>query len=38
MRMSSSRYAENSFSENQFDFQSWMIPTRRPPGWIFCPI
>ena len=37
--MSSSRYAENSFVPvYQFDFQSWMTPTRRPPGWIFCPI
>src|SRR5918992_1998114 len=22
----------------QFDFQSWMTPTRMPPGWIFWPI
>ena len=29
------RYAPNSFSENQLDFQSWMIPMRKPPGWIF---
>ena len=37
--MSSSRYAGNSFVPvYQFDFQSWMTPTRRPPGWIFWPI
>src|SRR3954465_12233008 len=37
--MSSSRNAENSFVPvYQFDFQSWMTPTRRPPGWIFWPI
>src|SRR5581483_10861829 len=35
---SSSRYAGNSFLPvYQFDFQRWMIPTRRPPGCIFCP-
>src|SRR3954465_3142530 len=34
--MSSSRNAGNSFVPvYQFDFQSWMTPTRRPPGWIF---
>ncbi len=32
MRTSSIRYAPNSFSENQLDFQSWMIPMRKPPG------
>ena len=33
---SSMMYAGNSFEPvYQFDFQSWMTPTRRPPGWIF---
>ena len=31
--MSSSRYAANSFVPvYQLDFQSWMTPTRIPPG------
>jgi len=33
MLMSSSSAPENSFlPANQFDFQSWMTPTRSPPG------
>src|SRR3989449_11302768 len=37
--MSSIRYAGNSLVPvYQFDFQSWMTPTRIPPGWTFCPI
>src|SRR5581483_11049437 len=39
MRTSSRMYEETSFfPAYQFDFQSWMTPTRRPPGWIFWPI
>ena len=34
--MSSASAFLNSFADvYQFDFQSWMTPTRRPPGWIF---
>jgi hypothetical protein len=36
--MSSSRRSAKLRSSNQFDFQSWMYPTRKPSGWIFCPI
>ena len=37
--MSSIRYAGNSFLPvYQLDFQSWMTPTRIPPGWTFWPI
>src|SRR5436305_3142988 len=37
--MSSIRYPGNSFLPvYQFDFQSWITPTRIPPGWIFWPI
>src|SRR6266540_2088745 len=37
--MSSSRASGNSFVPvYQFDFQSWMTPTRIPPGWTFWPI
>ena len=25
----------NSFSVYQCDFQSWMTPRRKPPGWTF---
>src|SRR5688572_24109719 len=36
--MSSRMYEAKSFVPvYQLDFQSWMTPTRRPPGWIFWP-
>ena len=35
---SSSAPANSLFDVYQFDFQSWMTPTRRPPGWTFWPI
>src|ERR671925_109087 len=36
---SSSSASANSFVPvYQFDFQSWITPTRNPPGWTFCPI
>src|SRR5690349_11112027 len=39
MFTSSMRAPANSFFDvNQFDFQVWMTPTRRPPGWTLCPI
>src|ERR1700675_300225 len=39
MRTSSWRKSAKSLLPvYQFDFQSWMTPTRIPPGWIFWPI
>src|ERR687895_289529 len=35
---SSSAEANSLLPVYQFDFQSWMTPTRIPPGWIFWPI
>ena len=37
-RSSSSAPANSFLPTIQFDFQSWMTPTRRPPGCTFWPI